>query len=67
MEKINIPTTCPQCNKITNVEMTIDQHYKWVNNIGHIQHIFPEKSMDERELLISGICGECWKNIFGNE
>ena len=29
-----------------------------------IQDAMPELSADERELLISGICGKCWDKMF---
>ena len=33
----------------------------------HIQDLFPYLSPDERELLISGTCNECWNEMFGGE
>ena len=29
-----------------------------------MQEIFPELSMDQRELMISGTCKSCWDEIF---
>lgn len=29
-----------------------------------IQDCFPELNTDDRERLISGVCGECWEKIF---
>jgi len=31
-----------------------------------VQFAFPYLSKEQRELLISGTCGECWKTLFGN-
>lgn len=31
---------------------------------GHIQDIFPYLSDEERELLISHTCPDCWKRLF---
>jgi hypothetical protein len=31
------------------------------------QNCFPELSADQREFLISGICGHCWDRMFPEE
>lgn len=33
----------------------------------HVQDIFPYLSANDRELLISGVCGECFDKMFGEE
>lgn len=33
----------------------------------HIQDIFPYLSPADRELLMSGICDECFTNLFGGD
>lgn len=33
-------------------------------NRRHVQDIFPYLTNDERELLISGTCKECWDKMF---
>lgn len=32
-----------------------------------VQDCFPDLSASAREFLISGICGECWDKMFGQE
>jgi len=32
-----------------------------------MQDIFPELSIEDRELLISGTCGTCWNKLFPDE
>lgn len=32
-----------------------------------IQDAFPELSVDQREQLISGYCGECWDTLWSDE
>jgi len=32
-----------------------------------MQDIFPELSLGDRELLISGTCGTCWDKLFPHE
>jgi hypothetical protein len=31
---------------------------------GYAQDVFPYLSADQREFLISGICGKCWDEMF---
>ena len=33
----------------------------------HIQHAMPYLSADQRELLISGTCGDCCDEMFGGD
>lgn len=33
----------------------------------HLQVAFPELTIDERELLISGTCSDCFDNMFKEE
>lgn len=33
----------------------------------HIQDIFPYLSPADRELLISGLCSDCWSSLFDSE
>ena len=62
---INVSTTCPCCGGENIVSMTEKQHNEYTAGYKNIQLIFPEWSPADRELLITGICGNCWKNIFG--
>ena len=58
-----IEITCHNCKKHFSITMT-DQQYKDYNEGCYVQEIFPEKTADERELLISGMCGNCFDNMF---
>jgi hypothetical protein len=39
---------------------------RWQNG-EHIQNVAPYLSADDRELLISGMCGKCFDEIFAGE
>lgn len=58
---------CYSCEKEYNLKIDID---KWIDfkinrkSSPLIQLVFPELTADERELLISGICGKCFDDIF---
>jgi len=32
-----------------------------------VQEIFPDFSIGDRELLISGTCNTCWQELFGSD
>jgi hypothetical protein len=57
---------CEECSKIYTLE--IDRKDRADHQAGkYAQDAFPYLSADERELLISGVCGECYNKIFPAE
>lgn len=56
---------CPMCGKNTEIEIT-DQQYQAIKNGELIQFAIENYPPEVRERFISGICPECWKNIFGD-
>ena len=70
MEFINpyiIACKCPLCHEIN--EVTVELHNYLDYTFGHIkaQDAFPYLTPNERELIISGTCAECWDKMFGDE
>lgn len=51
---------CPLCGTEYEMNMTDEQYNKYIEGEDNIQNIFPDWPADEREMLISGICGKCW-------
>lgn len=51
---------CPLCGTEYEMNMTDEQYNKYIEGEDNIQNIFPDWPVDEREMLISGICGKCW-------
>lgn len=62
-----VKTKCPHCNKITVLEMTDEQYDDYCLGQKYIQDIFSNWSPDKREMLITGICPDCWKKIFSDD
>ena len=58
-----VQATCRQCK--VSVEMSVNRQdvADWREG-KYIQDAMPYLSADERELLISGICGSCFDKIF---
>lgn len=61
-----ISRSCLRCKEQHNIEMAEADYDSW--QLGeHIQSAAPYLSEDDRELLISGICGPCFDAIFTEE
>lgn len=58
---------CSVCRKVIEISMTFEQYVAWKNKKDLVQNIFPEVKPELREVLISGICPECWKKMFGKD
>lgn len=63
---MKIEKRCPHCGKIQVLEVNENQYNDWLAG-KNIQIAFPDLSPDDREILISGICPECWNDIFSDE
>lgn len=66
MQTIEIETRCPICGERHYVEVFEKDFIAWRNGT-LIQDAFPYLSANERELLISGTCAECFSIFFGND
>ena len=59
---------CKKCRNRVEIPAKATDIIDWQHNRQQrplIQNAFPDLSTDERELILSGICGECWERIFG--
>ena len=62
---MTIPKICIECNKEIFIENISPVQYELIKeNKELIQNILPKHSKEEREMFISGICGECWLKLF---
>ena len=55
---------CPMCGKEFGIEMSDEQYEKYTKGTEFIQDIFPEFTPAQREVLITGICEDCWDKLF---
>lgn len=62
-DTIIIEVTCKICGTAHNIEVTTESYNKWLKG-AFIQEAFSMLSSDDRELLVSGICGKCFDEIF---
>lgn len=62
------PHNCSVCGKVHNpIVLDAEKFYRWKEDKECIQDVFPEMTEDQREILISGTCPECWKVLFPEE
>lgn len=61
---MTVVTKCPMCGKVTLVDVRSADYDAWQHG-KHVQDAFPYLPADEREMLITGICSECWDKMFG--
>ena len=71
MEKINhreykVITSCPFCGQAHGVFVNEADYWDWDDG-ALVQDAFPYLSADDRELLISGCCSQCWDKYFGSD
>lgn len=66
MNTCNVECRCPICGKSYIVIVPHEGFIKWRSG-SRIQDCLPNLSSEDREALMSGICGECWDKIYGGE
>lgn len=54
---------CSECGNEYNIRVDADDYWSWQHGVV-IQKCFPYLDAGQRELLISGICGECYDLVF---
>ena len=67
---ITFDVDCRLCGQTTQVPATVEQLtelYMPRSQRRLMQEIFPDLSIGDRELLISGTCDNCWQNLYGSE
>ena len=58
-----IDKSCPLCKKESTVSVTQESLKEYANG-ALIQNAFPYLDANERELIMTGICGICWDKEF---
>ena len=57
---------CIQCHQPQHIEARTADLDAWIGG-ELIQVAMPYLTADEREILISGVCGTCFDDMFGDE
>lgn len=59
-----IDVKCLYCGIVTSIILNKQDLIDWMSGSGPIEKILYYLSANERELLISNTCGECFDNLF---
>lgn len=59
---IGIKCVCPGCGNVMVLDVKHSQYVDWQSGT-LIQHAFPDLDADDRELLITGLCKDCWSEL----
>ena len=63
---LNIP--CSECGKFVTIKVKTVDYLEWNSpSRRHVQDVFPYLTAGEREMFITRICDECFKEIFKEE
>lgn len=66
-DKFEFVKLCPECGKEQKLILSKVAYENWKSKKQHIQHAFPELSSEQREILLSGVCPDCWIKLFAEE
>lgn len=61
-----VQAVCSSCKNSVELLVNADDWMDWKRG-KLIQDAMPYLSVSEREILISGICGTCFDNMFGGD
>lgn len=59
-----VDVQCKHCMMIHSVILNKEDLVDWTSGDGYIQDVLDYLSPNERELLISNICGSCFDKLF---
>lgn len=62
LTSVVLEATCSMCKKTKRIIVDPTGYHKWLNGT-LIQNALPDVPSQDRELLISGICGSCFDNL----
>ena len=57
---------CPGCGESTWFTVT-DEQFARIEAGEHIQRVLPHFSAEDREMLISGTCPDCWEEMYAED
>ena len=63
-ETLKVEITCIRCKRAHTIVVPKKGYMKWLDSNARIQDVMPELSADDRELLVSNICGPCFDQLF---
>ena len=62
-----VKKNCIYCKKEASIEVDETAYLAWQNKEGHLINLMPKLTIEEREMLISGTCGECFDEMCNDD
>lgn len=59
-----LTVVCPMCAQPNQVAVQEEDFQYWSKSHDHVSKCFPYLTRDEAEILISGVDGRCWDEMF---
>ena len=66
LPKVNITKRCRKCKTKVSFMVYADDWDSWRANEEYIEDAFWYIPPDQREMLLSRVCGTCWNKMFGD-
>lgn len=57
---------CPVCHRPSTLELEPERVRRWLHG-EHVQDVWPERTPDERELIVTGTHPACWDRLFPDD
>jgi hypothetical protein len=67
MKTMTLTKECKICKTCYVISVDLDAYQAWRSGSGLIQDLLSNNTATEREILVSGTCGECFDKIFLSE
>lgn len=64
---LELHITCRCCGEEHKISVPMNAYHEWRQGHRMIQDALPSLTVDERELLLSGICGVCFDKTFAED
>lgn len=58
-DDLTLGVKCPFCGEVQNIQVTSQQFFDWQHG-KLVQDAFPQLSASQREVLLTGICDDCF-------
>lgn len=61
---ITVLTYCPLCEQFHEINVPAEGFHSWQRGEKTLQEALPDVNANVRQMLVDGICPDCWNKIF---
>jgi hypothetical protein len=66
MSTETVDLVCGRCQTVVTLSIDLDAYHAWKNG-ALIQEAFPTFTTDERKMIMTRTCGDCWNDMWNDE